>query len=308
MKILINNKLYSQKEQGFTLVELMISSALGFIVVAGMYALFTVNKETIRMQSNIGMVHEQGHFALELIAEDLRMSGWPGVFDAAGTEPFGRRDASYPLFKDAGDKYDTLVISRRGRSADPVNSDPLLAENETDCVGNIIDFNVVNEPLTHIYYVNPDTRELMCESTLSGEAQALIANVESFQVLYGVDMSAGPCSTPNPDISAKDAAAECMVPTVYVTASELDEALKLALDNLGSGAHSQLLAIKTVRLSIMVASEEDGIVDANLSKDRRYFLFERYLAHGLQDSEFDDGRIRRVFMRTVALKQAFRGP
>jgi prepilin-type N-terminal cleavage/methylation domain-containing protein len=307
-KISGNNKSYSRCERGFTLIELMISSALGLIVVAGMYSLFTVNKGTIRMQSNIGAVYEQGHFALELIAEDLRMSGWPGVFDAAGTEPFGPRDDSYPLFKDSGNKYDTLVVSRRGRTVDPVNSDPLLAMNETDCVGNIIDFNIVNKPLTHIYFVNPVTRELMCESTLSGEAQPMVANVESFQVLYGVDMNSGPCTTPQPNISAKDAAAECMTPTVYVTANELDEALKTALQNLGPGAHSQLIPIKTVRLAIMIATEDDRIIDTELSRDRRYYLFERYIAHGIQDSQFDDGRIRRVFLKTVVLRQAFRGP
>lgn len=298
----------SQRQRGYTLIELMIASVLGLIVIGGMYTLFTINQQTVRMQTNLSAVQEEANFALDLIAEDLRMSGWPGVFDTAGTEPFGARDETYPLFQDQWNRYDTLVVSRRGRPAQPGNPDPLRAQHETDCVGNVIDFNVVSEPLTHIYFVNPDTRELMCRSTISDDEQAIIGNVEAFQVLYGVDMVQGPCPVPDPALTAKDAAAECMTPTRYVNGADLPAALQTALDTFGADATSHLFPMKTVRLAIMVSTEEGNLVDRQLSQNKWYFVLDQWVGHNSDNLQLDDGRIRRIAMRTVALRQAFRGP
>lgn len=68
-------------QRGFTLVELMIASAVGLIVLAGMATLFVSNS---RAQTEIEKANRQienGRFAMDLLTADLRNAGYYGEFD-----------------------------------------------------------------------------------------------------------------------------------------------------------------------------------------------------------------------------------
>lgn len=297
------------RQMGFTLIELMIASILGLMVIGGMYTLFAINKETIRVQGSLGLAQEQANFALEIIAEDIRMAGWPGVFDPSGTTPFNG------AIQDTDGRYDVLVLSRKGRGADPESTDPLAQNGEVDCVGVIRDFNTVSDPLTHRYYVDAATQELRCQSLISGAEVAIIENVEAFQVLYGIDTIPGECADPkDPSLSVQDAGAECMAPTVYVTGDQLVSVIEDAEDDFETAGvnvpsnSSNLVPIKTIQLAILVSTDETDIVDQNVAVTQSYFFLNKAVGHGIDSADYSDGRARRVAMRTVALRQAFRGP
>jgi len=90
----------SGKQFGFSLIELLVASALGITVIGGMYTLFSVNKESIRILSNVSLAQEKANFALEVMAEDVQMAGWPGVFDPTASDPFGdRANGTYGQFE-----------------------------------------------------------------------------------------------------------------------------------------------------------------------------------------------------------------
>ncbi|MGD2118530.1 MAG: hypothetical protein PVG66_09235, partial [Chromatiales bacterium] len=61
-----------------TLVELMISVALGLALMAGAITLFQQNKQTYNFQESIARLQENGRFALDMITRDIRSLGYSG--------------------------------------------------------------------------------------------------------------------------------------------------------------------------------------------------------------------------------------
>ena len=66
-------------QRGVTLVELMISLVLGLLVTAAIYQIFLSNQQTYRMQRSLAQIQENGRFALEILARDIRQVGYRGV-------------------------------------------------------------------------------------------------------------------------------------------------------------------------------------------------------------------------------------
>ncbi|HGX92946.1 MAG TPA: hypothetical protein ENK35_06485 [Candidatus Tenderia sp.] len=63
------------KQQGLTLVELMISVTLSLIIMAGIFQIFMSSKQTYRVQDALGRVQENARFAMDLLTYDIRMAG-----------------------------------------------------------------------------------------------------------------------------------------------------------------------------------------------------------------------------------------
>ncbi|MDR7308423.1 PilW family protein [Rhodoferax saidenbachensis] len=74
-----NLKLRVRNDQfGVTLIELMISIALGLGVLLAMSAVYVAAKQSFRFQETAGRLQEDATFALESISKDLRMAGFAG--------------------------------------------------------------------------------------------------------------------------------------------------------------------------------------------------------------------------------------
>ena len=61
-------------EQGFTLVELMISIVLGLLITAAAIQLFITGQASINMQRSMADIQDNGNFGLNYIASDIRKS------------------------------------------------------------------------------------------------------------------------------------------------------------------------------------------------------------------------------------------
>lgn len=66
------------KQQGVTLVELMIALILGLFVLVGLSAVFIASKQAFRFQDTAGRLQEDASFALDTMSRDLRMAGYAG--------------------------------------------------------------------------------------------------------------------------------------------------------------------------------------------------------------------------------------
>jgi type IV pilus assembly protein PilW len=62
------------KQLGFTLIELMISLALGLIVVAAAILLFLTGQKSVAMQKGVAELQDNANFGLNYITKDIRMS------------------------------------------------------------------------------------------------------------------------------------------------------------------------------------------------------------------------------------------
>ena len=68
--------------KGFSLVELMISLALGSVVTAGVVQLFVANSETHSLLQGQSRMQESARFALDFIGRDVRKAGYRGCFSS----------------------------------------------------------------------------------------------------------------------------------------------------------------------------------------------------------------------------------
>lgn len=66
------------RQQGFSLVELMIAITLGLMLMAGLVQMFLGSRVTFSTQQAISRVQETGRLAIEMISRDVRMAGFAG--------------------------------------------------------------------------------------------------------------------------------------------------------------------------------------------------------------------------------------
>ena len=67
-----------QKQNGLTLIELLIAMLLGTLMILGATSMFTANKRIYKEVDYQGRLAENARFAMEMIIRDLRMTGFIG--------------------------------------------------------------------------------------------------------------------------------------------------------------------------------------------------------------------------------------
>ncbi|MDE1460534.1 PilW family protein [Spartinivicinus poritis] len=185
------------KQQGMSLIELMIALVLGLLLIAGILQLFLGVTQTFRQNETLSRIQENGRFSLDFIAQDIRSAGYqePGKRDAI---PFFLKDCLKPgstTANLANCTNDLLTVEGN----DPANnsSDRLSVffepTDQLDCAGADIrdpSNTSANQTVVNIYFIDGD--DLSCSSySPSREVnitnnQALLSGVQSMQVLYGV--------------------------------------------------------------------------------------------------------------------------
>ena len=73
-----NNKRLHLKQQGLSLIELMIALTLGIFLVFGVIEVFVSSKQTYRSQDAISRLQENARFALDTLVSDARRAGYVG--------------------------------------------------------------------------------------------------------------------------------------------------------------------------------------------------------------------------------------
>src|SRR5690606_26200737 len=99
------------RQQGMTLIEIMIALLIGAFLLGGVLQIFINSKQTYRMQEGLSRMQENGRFAMEFLEHDLRMAGFwgclapssPNNTDVAGTN---NDDSS----ADIDDGTDTITV------------------------------------------------------------------------------------------------------------------------------------------------------------------------------------------------------
>lgn len=309
------------KMRGVGLVELMVSLLLGALLTAGIVALFNANRQTFRLQDNVTRTQENGSFALDFLTEDLRMAGYPGLgFNALGVlhQPTTLNDQQQTVDRNIGgavvavDYFDDQLTTI---------FEPGPRSSEVTCTGDAIPAGT--EYAGNRYWVREvaagGNRELVCQGVrynaagaflgVIGTAQALADGVESFQVLYGIDTTFGRNTQvdsgcpPAGGWPAADARIDQNdLPTQYVAATALAAAFAAGAAAPECGRQiSPIAMVRAIRIGLLVRTED--VVNAQLPAGQAYTVLDRTLDAG-NFAPLADGRIRRLFTATVALRNA----
>ncbi len=152
------------RQKGFSVVELMIAGILGLVLLGGVIQLFIGSNKTYSMQDELATLQENGRFAMLFLEDQIQMGGWTFA----------------PLSK----PVDAINIA----TSEDGSNDKIVVRRETSAGGLDIDCNgatVAGGEVINEFYVADG--ELMCLGSGSAVPQPLLSNVESFQVLYGVE-------------------------------------------------------------------------------------------------------------------------
>lgn len=208
------------RQAGLTLAELLVALALGLgVLLAGAVLMVGANK-SYAAHADAAAIDDAGRFALALIGRAVRQGAFVDWEGLKGAPP--ARDGPAPL---AG--LDNRSLARTGAGIDApltaaVNGSDVLAVrypgagDAPDGDGSVLDCAGFPIPASRegwsIFYVarNGDGQaELRCKyrGDANWNADALVAGVDGFQVLYGFDTDTPPDGIPNRYVNATALAA-----------------------------------------------------------------------------------------------------
>lgn len=193
-----------RRQRGLTLIEMMVSIALGLLILAAILQLFTASRQTYRLQQNVARMQENARIAVEVLQRSVRDAGFEPP--PASTAVLTCASADNCLLGGQNDLTSSQATSRGARQG----SDTLTVRfrsdgNMSDCIGVGQNTSVSgylqtpNTRATGIYYIDATDINLSCDNTDPGPGgtthsgpQPLIDDIDDMQVLFGYrDSSTG---------------------------------------------------------------------------------------------------------------------
>ena len=209
------------KQVGFSLVEIMIALLIGLFLLGGILQMFSASQQTYRMQSNLARLQENGRFALDFLARDIRMAGYWGCLSGLNTDIDGTDNNAVPVdsIDDGTDTiklkgvFDLFFLTPPLDCEKPANTpssccktDPSL--NANICPNLVNCYGYTNSTLT--YKINAsvlqqDTGEVG-DPTQVGDPNrmfnGMIEGVQDMQIFYGIDSNTdGVLNTPQDGVA-----------------------------------------------------------------------------------------------------------
>lgn len=154
-----------RKQQGLSLIELMISLTLGIVLMTGVMQMFLTSRTTYNTQQAISRIQESGRMAVEFLAQDIRMAGYQGCSSRGANQNIeigvedptndylldfnisiqGYSSDNHPMDGiDVADGSDVLVVRRASNVTMPIVGPTgstanleVAVEEEDDCVGDV---------------------------------------------------------------------------------------------------------------------------------------------------------------------------
>jgi len=281
------------KQRGFTLIELMIASLIGLIVMGGLMNLFITTNRSVALSDALSQNQETGRFAMDYLTKFIRQAGYTEDFTVQGSPiifaPFGR----------PGSPDEVTCTSTTEASACSTNNpndafgdrlgipfDVSPGQQVRSCTGTVIQGSLVDQYYVNVFWVSNTTanmRELRCrvydkgnnnwlrsESGAILDAVTIINNVESFEFQVGLS-----------------ATTDLKYVNRYVSVDTMR-------------ADNQLTHVRSIRIALLTTS-----VDATNSNKIQTTKKER--VYSLLDAPYitrNDGNLRNIFTNTIELTNA----
>jgi type IV pilus assembly protein PilW len=234
------------RQTGYTLVEFMIAGSLGLLLLLGVTQVYLSASQTNRLQSGVIEVQDMGRFVLSYLEKDLQRAGWSNM------DPIdlGTLDTHIDF---TGTTNGTGTNSSDSITIQYEADDEAGVDTQYDCGGTAV---ANGDVITNVYTV--------AGGVLSCNGRALIDNVETLQLIYGVES------------------------LVFDRDNMVDGYLR-ADQIAGTGYEETVIS---VRIGVLLRSTNEVLDTANTNS----FQVLDY-NHPAQN----DRRIRRVFVKTVLL-------
>ncbi len=180
-------KIKHSQQRGLTLIELMVALVISLLILAGLFTVYQSNQRGNRFNDGLTRTQENGRFAVDFLARDIRQAAFPA--NDVNVQNFlfqGSLDNS--VVANNPNPSDTLFL-RHGAAGLPTSDCSGLLPGDP---GYSADQNPVTNGLTTLNrYDIRDTGRLNNRGNpifaLFCNGNELVEGIESMQVLYGVD-------------------------------------------------------------------------------------------------------------------------
>ena len=317
------------RQQGLSLVELMIASLLGLLLMGGVIQLFISSNTTYRVQEGLSRVQEAGRYAVDRMAYDIRMAGYVGCGNLdriplnviANSPPnFGPGTALVGYDGGAGWTNPTTILHEPGTDVVEVRRasdvDMQLTGNMATVNANIqIDDNTLNVQAGDALFITDCVQADLFRATSvsSGGGTVTIAHSESQNTAnflskpYNTEASVMAFRETTYFVGRSTAGAE---PSLYLydgtQALELvsgieDMELEFGVDPdrdfsingyANAGAVADWNDVRSVRAALLISSTEEV---KQADESIQYSLFGNSVT-------IDDRRLRQVFSADIAIR------
>lgn len=188
----------SSDQAGFSLIELMISIALGIFFGTVALSFIATSSSTLTTQDVGSRIQENGRFAVDELTQAIRMAGYYNLALPTSEVPNGQ------FYLGACGAWDPCTADGAGSNPDRVavliNPAPDDGTDQ-DCTGALVNADPViaaKSVVANVYFVADDASgvsSLQCQAylidssdqaTVIGDAQVLVSGVDNMQIQYGV--------------------------------------------------------------------------------------------------------------------------
>lgn len=213
----------TSRQQGVTLIELMVGIAIGLLVIAVAMGALMVSRGVSSTVSEASTLQQQASYAFRVIGQQIRQAGSmelrltpdfipttglyplvPVAFDppdpTGQIPPFDRKastltgDTSPTLSFTVGYQNYTETVTPPPSSGASASTTPVTSSLLRDCLGQNKALSsggsLTSTPVLTSTFKRNSNNELVCEGAGSSGAQAIIGNVTDMQVRY-IEQAAG---------------------------------------------------------------------------------------------------------------------
>jgi len=143
------HRLQLKKTEGFTLTELMVSMAIGMVMLAAVTTTFMLQTKTYNAQQQINEMEQNARGVLDVITRELKMAG----------------------YKPNGGSFSGVTYS----------TTQLMIQTDLDASGGISTSTTANEQITYAY---DSTNKQITRAVGTGSALVLADNITAFTFSY----------------------------------------------------------------------------------------------------------------------------
>ena len=164
---------YNAYQTGMTLIEIMIALLIGAFLLGGVLQIFSGSQQTYRMQENLSRLQENGRFAMDFLAHDIRMAGYWGCLSGTNIDITGADNNAV-----AGDGIDngTDTITLKGAFV-------LTPTGSCGVVADPTAAYYTDASSTIVYKIN----NAVLQQDTNNQHNGIVEGIENMQILYGVD-------------------------------------------------------------------------------------------------------------------------
>lgn len=170
---------------GFSLLEWLIASALGTLIIAGLMTIYIGIKTNNNRQQVLMDLQDAGRFAVNILNQRIRLAGFTGCADADNPVNQNQAIAGYDsehlpsvLQNQVIPDTDTVVIN--SCVSNTQISQNTVLQSVAYFIGDTNRTNHAGQPILALF-----------QKPLDGDRDELVAGVEQMQILYGISAGEG---------------------------------------------------------------------------------------------------------------------